>query len=80
MFLSKLKLDSKSGAGGGSLTHVACLEGRNNKRYTTPARHRVSLCYLRLSQAIASEEPICNINGRLLYPKKNPLFLGTPIL
>ena len=25
------------GAGGGSLTRVACLEGRNNKRYTTPA-------------------------------------------
>ncbi len=28
---------SISGAGGGSLTRVACLEGRNNKRYTTPA-------------------------------------------
>ena len=28
---------SQNGAGGGSLTRVACLEGRNNKRYTTPA-------------------------------------------
>lgn len=28
----------KNGAGGESLTRVACLEGRSNKRYTTPAK------------------------------------------
>ena len=31
------KREVSFGAGGGSLTRVACLEGRNNKRYTTPA-------------------------------------------
>lgn len=37
--LERRSVLKKSGAGSGNQTRIACLEGRNNSRYTIPAKY-----------------------------------------